>query len=553
VFIVALSTLFTKPPRAQFSVSPLVTNPGEKYCPSLSPNGQQLAFSWNGGSGATFSLYEKVVGSEKILRLTNSPSSADFDPVWSPDGREIAFARIANENTGIYIVSVLGGSERRLRTTAWAKAEPWGFRRLDWAPDGKSIMYSDISFSGGPTALWLLLLDTMQTRRLTSPQYQTGDISPKFSPDGKTVAFVRDKTGGQSIYLIPVNGGIERLVASNVGVKAGLAWTSDGQSLIFGGEWMWRVPVTGGQPERLPFGQGGSQPSVRGDRVAFAQGSEADGIWRKALDSPERSEPTQPLISSTRIDAGAQYSPDGSHIAFQSNRSGSFEIWVCRSDGTDARRLTYLDVAWTGTPRWSPDGRFIVFDSRVKGDADLFVIDAQGGPPKRLTTDPSNEVVPSWSRDGFWIYFASDRSGRWEVWKLPSRGGTATQVTHLGGFAAFESVDGKILYYAKGLDVPGLWKIPTMGGEESQVLEAPASGFWGYWAPVKNGIYYLEMSGTPGINFLNLVSHSKYRVFDLIRPQQEAPGLAVSSDGRFILYTTINGYNGEIVLVQGFK
>ena len=138
---------------------------------------------------------------------------------------------------------------------------------------------------------------------------------------------------------------------------------------------------------------------------------------------------------------------------------------MCRSDGSGLVQLTHFNSV-TGTPRWSPNGQQSAFDSGVGGNADIFVVDAQGGSPHRLTSEPSIDVVPSWSRDGHSIYFASNRSGSGQVWKMPSVGGPAVQVTQHGGFAAFESPDGKFLYYAKGLTVPGLWRIHTQGGEE---------------------------------------------------------------------------------------
>ena len=98
----------------QPAVTPAVTNVGEKYTPSLSPDGQRLAFVWNGGAGPHFNLYVKVVGTEESLRLTKQ-ASLDFNPVWSPDGRYIAFCRILKGATGIYIIPALGGAERRVR------------------------------------------------------------------------------------------------------------------------------------------------------------------------------------------------------------------------------------------------------------------------------------------------------------------------------------------------------------------------------------------------------------------------------------------------------
>jgi Tol biopolymer transport system component len=400
----------------------------------------------------------------------------------------------------------------------------------------------------------LLSLDSMHISQLTSPVYQTGDINPKFSPDGQMVAFVRDTTGGQSICVIPVSGGHERVVTSEIGLKAGLAWTADGHNLVFGGRWLWKISVAGGQAERLPVGQDGYQPSIRDNRMVYIQASWSDSVWRRSIDSKDTHEPAQKLISSTRADAGPQFSPNGESIAFQSDRSGVFEIWRCNKDGTDPKQLTHFGVPWTGTPRWSPDGRFIVFDSRVSADADLYVIDAQGGPPQRITTDPSNEVVPSWSKDGRWIYFASDRSGRWEVWKVPPTGGKAVQLTHRGGFGAFESADGKFLYYAKGLNAPGLWEVPLDGGKESEILGMPATGFWGYWTPVRDGIYYLDSSGKPAINFLNLSTHKTNLAFYLEnRPVESAPAVTVSPDGKSILYTQVNQSIIDVALVQNIK
>jgi Tol biopolymer transport system component/DNA-binding winged helix-turn-helix (wHTH) protein len=527
VFAITLSRFLSKLPPAQINMSPLVTYPGEKYFPSLSPSGQQVVFSWNGGAGTHFSLYEKIVGSERFLRLTNVPDVIDFGAVWSHDGREIAFARIVGGNGGIYTISALGGPERKLLPTAWGNSgsiDAFNPRLLDWSPDSKSIIYSDNPASGQPRALFQLPLDSMRTRQLTSPPFQTGDIDPAVSPDGQTIAFLRDTIGAQSIYVMPISGGRERLIAAGLGLTVGLAWTGDGRNLIFGGRWLWTVPVAGGSPVRLQFGQDGYQPSIRGNRIVYTQATENDSIWRRQADSKGSYDQAQTLISSTRIDAGPQFSPDGDTIAFESDRSGVFEIWLCKTDASDVRQLTHLGVAWTGTPRWSPDGKFVVFDSRPYGNADIFVADIQGGPPRRLTSDPSNEAVPSWSGDGRWIYFASDRSGRWEVWKIPSAGGNAIQITRHGGFAALESADGKTLYYAKGLALPGIWQIATGGGEESEVVAMPRPGFWGYWAPVKHGIFYLDTSGAPGINFLNLSTHTANRVFALEnRPLEQAP------------------------------
>jgi Tol biopolymer transport system component len=116
------------------------------------------------------------------------------------------------------------------------------------------------------------------------------------------------------------------------------------------------------------------------------------------------------LITSTKFDHGAQYSPDGRKIVFISRRSGYPEIWVADSDGSNSTRLTTMEAPLVGMPHWSPDGHRIVFDSTLEKQFELYVINADGSGLRRLTYDPAGDAVGSWSHDGRWIYFLSKRS-----------------------------------------------------------------------------------------------------------------------------------------------
>ena len=287
--------------------------------------------------------------------------------------------------------------------------------------------------------------------------------------------------------------------------------------------------------------------------MAYVQQRANVNIWRRKLSSAVSADAPERLIASTRMESGPQFSPDGTRITFESTRSGAYEVWLCRSDGSGVIQLTHFN-SLTGTPRWSPDGQQIAFDSRTAGNADIYILDSQGGVPHRFTVQPSAEVVPSWSRDGRWIYFASDRTGGWEVWKMPSRGGPPVQVTRHGGFAPCESGDGKFVYYAKGLALPGLWRIPSNGGDEVEVISSLAAGFWGYWALVDAGIYYLASTSKPEIAFFDLATRRNTRVFVMDNPPaREAPGLTVSSNGSTVLYTQLDALNSDIILVDNFR
>jgi Tol biopolymer transport system component len=285
-------------------------------------------------------------------------------------------------------------------------------------------------------------------------------------------------------------------------------------------------------------------------RLVYTRFGDRTNIWR--VEVPARSTKAAPplkLLSSTRENFNPQYSPDGGHIAFHSTRSGWSEIWVADSDGSNAHQLTFLLAPMTGSPRWSPDGNRIVFDSNVAGRFALYTISADGGKPRRLTTNPADDAVASWSRDGKSIYFASDRSGEWQVWKISAQGGNAVQITRHGGYVAFESPDGRSIYYSKEQGRTSLWRVPAGGGEEQQVLESVR---WLSFAMVRDGIFFVpgDASGPRSIRFFSF----RTGAITVVVPIEGTAnmGLSISPDGRYLLYSQTDQQSSELMLVENF-
>jgi Tol biopolymer transport system component len=261
---------------------------------------------------------------------------------------------------------------------------------------------------------------------------------------------------------------------------------------------------------------------------------------------------------STRHEQGPRYSPDGTRIAFASNRSGTLEIWVSDSNGQSLNQLTNFNNPPTGSPMWSPDGKYIAFDSRPLGNPDVYVISSDGGLPRRLTNEPTQEVVPSWSRDGKWIYFTSNRSGRFEIWKMPAQGGIATQVTKNSGFHGVESPDGQYVYYAKASNQPALWRVPVGGGTEEPIIDGLKSGYWSYWSFGKDGIYWVDREDVDEggarypLRFFHIPSKRDSTITYLTRRPFNS-GLSVSPDAKFFLYTQVDQSETDIMMVDGFR
>jgi Tol biopolymer transport system component len=550
-------------PRARMRSRPLTSLPGQERYPSFSPDGNQIAFAWDGENGDNQDIYIKVVGAGVPLRLTTHPA-ADQKPAWSSDGRHIAFVRSSEEGSGsgIFVIPALGGHERKIGSLIpeheWA-AGP------SWSPDGRLLALSETHEGQAPLSIFLVSIESLEKRKLTSPPVgSVGDCAPAISPDGRTVAFNRVSTSG-GIYVVPVSGGEPtRLTRDQLPFCERLAWTADGRELVFSSSGgapessssLWRVSASGGTPEPVFVGgENAASPAIsrRGNRLAYEQRSQVINISQiEVLTATQPSRSARKLIASTRAEAGPQFSPDGTRITFASDRTGSSEIWVCDSAGSNLVQLTSFGGDLVGTPRWSPDGRRIAFD----GQFGIHVIEVDGGRSRRVASDTPDGVVPSWSRDGQSIYFASTRTGRSEVWRVPAAGGQAVQITKRGGFAAFESQDGKSLYYAKGMDLAGLWRVAVNGGEEAPVLDFPKASFWGYWALVETGIYFVntEARPRPALQFLSFARRRVVHVATLDRnPVPFVSGIAVSPDGSRILYTHEDHRSSDIMLVDNFR
>jgi len=544
--------------RPTLSAFPFTSYPGLASAPRFSPDGNQLVFVWdgeNGGKGQD--LYVKMIGANAPRRLTNNPANWLF-PDWSPDGGIIAFSRPRQGGGAeIVLISASGGVERKLADTNadWDKAS------IAWSPDGKYLALADHDSGDSPYSLYLMSVETLQRRRLTTPPgpSMVGDWCPTFSPDKQSLAFIRTLNGGSSeIEVLSLGSGeIHTVTSDPSALNGGLAWAPEGKDLISasarnGQLRLWRVAAVGGEPYVLNIGEGGFGPAVsyRGHRLAYTLGNFDTNIWRTDL-TGSRSRHTK-LIASSRHDENPELSPDEQRIAFVSNRSGSSEIWVANVDGSNQVQLTHFAGPETGTARWSPDGRQVVFDSHVRGHADVYVARIDGSSPRLLMPEAFDSFLPCWSHDGGWIYFSSDRTGTIEIWKVRAEGGEPQQVSHHGGLSPYQSPDGEFLYFLQPASGQ-FWRMATAGGDPAPLPGMPALPDILSWKPSREGIYFVDIGTKPQptlkfFRFSNRSIHSLTKIAN----SEGAIGLSVSADGRRFFYGQLDTETADIMLVDNF-
>jgi len=536
----------------------LTTLPGAELAPAFSPDGKTIAFAWRAPEGSGFDLYKKTIGSDEVHRLTWR-SSRLLWPAWSPDGRKIAFLRGDESEAGLFLISADGGVERKLLEAEFDSDYLW--QNLSWSSTGKFLVYPE-RFRGDSYRIVLFSLEDSQRRALTNPPAGFQDVFPAFSPEGQRVAFYRCFHADCKIYTINVDAPDPKPVYDEVRVLDGeLAWTHDGEAIIAAirhnnAHELWRFGLQGGAPQLVY-----SSPvdhlihlamSPRENKLAVSVMRMAENIWRFPLSQPKNHTAPDRFIASSFGEEFPQYSPDGKHIAFQSIRSGTWEVWECDGDGSNSFQLTHTNNGNSIYPRWSPDSRQIAYDTRRDGHSKVFLISAVGETPQQLDTEELDAEVPGFSPDGQWVYFAGRREKSWQIWKVPRGGGTPQQVTQDGGYSPVVSSDYKWVYYTKGSGAPGIWRVSVNGGSEQLVVPELEPHFYADWALVPTGLYFVnaKTKPTPAIQFYDFASRRRVSVVLLQTVESWSDGLAVSPDNRWLLFPQVEKPQSELMLIE---
>lgn len=551
----------------------LTTLPGVERSPSFNPDGTQVAFAWADPKQKNQDIYVQLIGQGSPLRRTTDPRE-DYNPVWSPDGNWIAFFRseppapTGLRSRELWIMPPLNGTERKLADIRSQDFFPVA-AYLAWSPDSNSLIVTDSPEEGQPNALVVVSLETGAKRQLTSPQPPAiADTSPAVSPDGSSLVFLRRTTWASGeLHQLPLGEGLiargEPRRLTTIELRADFpVWMPEGKEIIFSAKGgLWRLAVPGeNTPTRIPYvGEDGVTPAIsrsqpgKPARLVYVRSSADTNIWRIQTSAPGAPSSSAPMmaISSTKHEYHCALSPDGRRVAFTSTRSGDAEIWVSDPDGSNEIQLTSMRAQDTNCAHWSPDGKFIGFSSNGEGEFDVYVVPAAGGKPRRLTSNPAVDIASGFSRDGNWIYFNSMRSGDYRVFRMPAAGGDADAVlvTPGQGTQAFEAPDGGSIYYLTSSVVSPLWHLPIPGGEPVKVLDGVL--WFNFWL-VGNGAYYIDqVEGETRLQYLDLITGRSTTVASGLG--MVSSGLTASPDGKTILYTRVDSFAEDLMLVENFR
>ena len=476
-------------------IVPLSRQGGRQYQPVVSPDGNTVAFLWQKEIADQPRIWLQNLHESTSRPLTQKEGEYS-SPAWSPDGRSIACLRFRENSAELVTIELAGGNEHLL-----SQVLPTRFglphRHLDWSPDGEWIAVDDAPSLGGPLAIYLVNVRTGNRTRLTRPDDRiVGDVAPRFSPDGQYISFIRvPHRVSQDLCVVPRQGGAEVVIDASSHEISDQLWLPNPPMLAFAsnrsGEFrIWKTrPVAPTGPgdvvatavygefpiqfSTLPGRSGLVYSVLRNDRT----------IWR--FDLTGKNEPAarwKRLIAFPGQNASPQYSPDGSRIAFRSDRGGREELWVSQADGSAAIPITE-GQAMPSVPRWAPDSHSVVFNI---GNRDMMVATDRSGQWK-VGSFGAQGTHPVYSPDGKWIYAGGDNS----ILRYPAEGGAAVTVVPVRGLSIDVSPDGGSLYFARQTADTRLWSFNLANKQMKQVLDGLVPYCSSCWVPTAEGVYYL--------------------------------------------------------------
>jgi TolB protein len=218
-------------------------------------------------------------------------------------------------------------------------------------------------------------------------------LLPKWSPDGKQIAFNSYRAGNPDAYLLDYPGGSIHRLSMRQGLNTAPSWSPDGATLA--------ITIShGGDPDLYAIDRSGR-------------------ILRR-------------LTNVLGVDTSPCFSPNGQQIAFVSDRTGNPELYVMDSAGASQQRLTYGQ--WVDGPAWSPRGDWIAYERQRAGSQyDIWLIDPTGRNSQPLVEGEGRNESPAWSPDGRFVAFSSTRNGRFQIFEVGADGSSPHAVGDIGG------------------------------------------------------------------------------------------------------------------------
>jgi Tol biopolymer transport system component len=531
--------------------------------PALSPDGRQLVFARELGRVRKLVLSEPHDSSERQITRGNFD---DIQPAWAPDGKTLLFLRAPREGERVEAADVFGkcisgsiwqldlesGRETRLIDDAFNPS---------WSPGGARLAF-DASW-GGPRRIWISDARGRNAQQLTSDDSEaSAHLRPRWSPDGTKIVFQSNEGTKSDVRIVDVATRAAKAVTDDFVLDVHPVWSHDGASIFFssyrtGGINVWSIPVDldgtpAGPMQQITAGPGHDVDldiPRSADRLVFAILKQNAELWRLPVEpaSGEAIGEPEQVVAASRENSRGAWSPDGTRIAFGSDRGGEMNLWLLSLHDGKTRRLT-SGPGGDYQPNWSPDARSLVFFSGRAGAIDIWRYDFDGESLLRLTAGEGININPFFSPDGTRIAFMSDRDGRLEVFVMDRDGGDVRQLTTCGvtgHFVRWTADSARVIFRCPGAGKT--FSVSNEGGDPLPLAEVIGGAHMSL-SPDHTRI--MDVLGHRTLWCSPLDGDAPRKVFEFDDPESRIDYPVWSPDGRWILFDRFVPYGGDVWAVE---
>ncbi len=534
----------------------LTALPGIEEYPALSPAGDRVAFVWDGNDDEPDGVFVQVIGAGPPLRITDTLGHYAH-PAWTHDSRFIAFVRHTGESPGIFMVPASGGAEIEL-----VAVEP-GFvlNTPAFSPDGRSLVFAERRLDGGHWRLHRKDLETGKTEVLAPSQLIAhGGYRPRFSPDGRHLAFFRIDHGGREVVITTLDGSPPIDIATGEDRVADFGWVPDGNGMVISRGGSLELVREDGTTRAIFSGAGPiGVVSVAESKslLAISKGRREKNIWQWTPPTDHSSEEHKRLVHTTAWDTFPTLSPDGRTMAFLSDRTGAPQLWLASRDGTDQYSLPGVENAVWSPIAWSPDSSRIALTVAVDGVPVTRIVEVAKGTSIVLPSPEGGENVAGWAVDGDSIYVSRSSLEGEEIWRRSTQPDTepaGVRVTTGGGFVAAEAPDGSALYFTRSLRPNEIWR-SELDGTSPKVVFSLVIGEILTWKATDRGLYVGSRSEigdrTYSVAFFDFESKTTTELFTTsgrLGFEIEVDPL----DNRILVYDRTESVDSDIHAIENF-
>jgi len=456
----------------------LTSEQGFEYDASLSKDALWLVYRHRKNVNQPYHLYIKKRDQQQRIQLTDSEFN-DRSPAISHDKSKIIFFRKGNNSCHLNLLTLNESAQPIEIEELYQCGAVEHYSNVVWAPDDRSVYFTDRINSSMPYQIYQLHLSTLKVDEITRREDNYyGDNELALSPSGEQLLFFRNKYwGNNQVFVKDLLTNKQRKIAELGFLSWTPSWTPDEKSILFsdnrsGGKLKLLDIATGDIQTLYQSSQSINSPylSASGKHIVYSTKTANVDLWRSDITQNSAEDllitPSIKLaVNSSRVDSQPVYSNDGRSLLFLSNRNGELQLWLKKSDGLLPIE-SFPDNKKIDSYAWHPDGIQAVV---ATSDKQMYLLNTRTQKVELIELNGQSSAFPSFSSDGATLYFTSDKSGDWQIWCLKFQNQNVIQITKNGGYQVKTSEVNEKLYFTK-YRKRGIWQLDFKSGEEKQIV-----------------------------------------------------------------------------------